>query len=204
VRAPLLTEGEGGKVSVRSVCVYCGASPGSDPAFADAAGEVGRLLAASRRTLVYGGGRGVVADAALSAGGRVVGVIPQALVDKEVAHHGLSELRVVGSMHERKALMAELSDGFLALPGGIGTMEELFEVWSWGQLGLHAKPCGLLNVRGFFGPLLAFLDGLVVQRFVRLEHRAMLLVGSDPNRLLTDMVAHRSAYIPKWIDRGSS
>jgi uncharacterized protein (TIGR00730 family) len=196
------------RVVVRSVCVYCGSSPGADPAFADAAGEVGRLLAASGRTLVYGGGRvglmGVVADAALGAGGRVIGVIPQALVDKEMAHHGLSELRVVGSMHERKALMADLSDGFLALPGGIGTMEEFFEVWTWGQLGLHAKPYGLLNVGGFFAPLLAFLDRLVEQRFVRPEHRAMLLVGGDANGLLTDMAGHRPAYAPKWIDRASS
>ncbi len=147
---------------------------------------------------------GAVADATLGAGGRVIGVIPQALVDKEVAHLGLSDLRVVGSMHERKALMADLSDGFLALPGGIGTMEEFFEVWTWGQLGLHAKPYGVLNVGGFFDPLLAFLDRLVEQRFVRPEHRAMLLVGVDPNGLLEDMAVHRPAYPPKWIDRGSS
>jgi len=193
---------------VLSVCVYCGSSPGADPAFASAAGEVGRLLAGSGRTLVYGGGRvglmGAVADAALAAGGRVIGVIPQALVEKEVAHYGLSELRVVGSMHERKALMADLSDGFLALPGGIGTMEEFFEVWTWGQLGLHAKPYGLLNVAGFFDPLLAFLDRLVEQRFVRPEHRAMLLVGGDANGLLAEMEVLRTAYAPKWIDRGSS
>jgi len=192
---------------VQSVCVYCGASPGADPAFADAASEVGRLLAASGRTLIFGGGRvglmGAVADAALSAGGRVIGIIPQALLEKEVAHQGLSELRVVGSMHERKALMADLSDGFLALPGGLGTMEELFEVWTWGQLGLHTKPYALLNVRGFFDPLLAFLDQLVQQRFLRPEHRAMLLVGTDANSLLTDMAVHRPANEPRWIDRES-
>jgi uncharacterized protein (TIGR00730 family) len=196
------------RVAVRSVCVYCGASSGVDPAFAHAAGEVGRLLATSGRTLVYGGARvglmRAVADAALSAGGRVIGVIPQALVDKEVAHHGLSELRVVRSMHERKALMADLSDGFLALPGGIGTLEEFFEVWTWGQLGLHAKPYGLLNVGGFFGPLLAFLDRLVEQRFIRPEHRAMLLVGGDANGLLTAMAGHRPAYVPKLLGRESS
>lgn len=192
---------------MQSVCVYCGASPGADPAFADAASEVGRLLAASGRTLIFGGGRvglmGAVADAALSAGGRVIGIIPQALLEKEVAHQGLSELRVVGSMHERKALMADLSDGFLALPGGLGTMEELFEVWTWGQLGLHTKPYALLNVRGFFDPLLAFLDQLVQQRFLRPEHRAMLLVGTDANSLLTDMAVHRPANEPRWIDRES-
>ena len=190
------------------MCVYCGSSPGADTAFAEAAGEVGRLLATSGRTLVYGGARvglmRAVADAALSAGGRVIGVIPQALVDKEVAHHGLSDLRVVGSMHERKALMADLSDGFLALPGGIGTMDEFFEVWTWGQLGLHAKPCGILNVGGFFGPLLAFLDRLVEQRFVRPEHRAKLLVSGDANGLLTDMAVQRPGYASKWIERGSS
>jgi uncharacterized protein (TIGR00730 family) len=193
---------------MQSVCVYCGSSPGADPAFAVAAGFVGRLLAQSGRTLVYGGGRaglmGTVADAALAAGGRVVGVIPQALVDKEVAHRGLSDLQVVGSMHERKALMADLADGFLALPGGLGTLEEFFEAWTWGQLGLHTKPYGLLDVGGFVGPLLGFLDRLVEQRFVRPAHRAMLLVGSDPSALLAGMAAHRPGYVPKWIDRGES
>lgn len=194
--------------SGKSVCVYCGASPGANPKFGVAAAEVGRLVAASGRILVYGGGRvglmGAIADGALAAGGRVIGVIPQALVGKEVAHRGLTELRVVASMHERKALMAELSDGFLALPDGVGTLEEFFEAWTWGQLGLHAKPYGLLDVAGFFGPLLEFLDRLVEQRFVRPEHRAMLLVGSDPGRLLADLEAHRPEYLPKWIDRGES
>lgn len=193
---------------MRSVCVYCGANSGADPAFALAAGEVGRLLAASGRTVVYGGGRvglmGTLADAALAAGGRVVGVIPQTLVDKEVVHRGLSELRVVGSMHERKAVMADLSDGFLALPGGIGTLEEFFEAWTWGQLGLHAKPYGLLNVGGFFTPLLTFLDRLVDQRFVRPEHRAMLRVGGDAAALVADMATHRPEYVPKWVDRDRS
>jgi uncharacterized protein (TIGR00730 family) len=193
---------------MRSVCVYCGASPGADPAFAVAAAAVGRLLVEAGRTLVYGGGRvglmGAVADAALAAGGRVVGVIPTALMDKELAHRGLSELRVVGSMHERKAVMADLADGFLTLPGGLGTLEEFFETWTWGQLGLHAKPYGLLDVGGFFGPLLGFLDRLVEQRFVRPEHRAMLRVGTDPAALLADMAAHHPGYLPKWIDRGES
>lgn len=193
---------------MKSLCVYCGASPGADPAFADAAREVGRLLAESGRTLVFGGGRvglmGVVANAALSAGGTVIGVIPQALMTKEVAHRGLTELRVVASMHERKALMAELSDAFLALPGGIGTLEELFETWTWGQLGLHAKPFGLLDVGGFFEPLLKFLDRQVEQRFVRPEHRALLRVGRDPSELLADLASFRPASVPKWIDRAET
>ena len=185
---------------MRSVCVYCGSSPGVDPAFADAAGEVGRLLVASGRTLVYGGGRvglmGVVADAALAAGGRVIGVIPQALVDKEVAHHGLSELRVVGSMHERKALMADLSDGFLALPGGFGTADELFEILTWAQLGLHAKPVGLLNVAGFFRPLLAWLDHTVATGFLRPRHRRLLLEAETPDRLLDQLLGWRPPQPP--------
>jgi uncharacterized protein (TIGR00730 family) len=193
---------------VQAVCIYCGSSPGSDPAFVRAAGTVGRLLAESGRTLVYGGGHvglmGAVADGALAAGGRVIGVIPQSLVDKELAHGGLTELHVVASMHERKALMADLSDGFLGLPGGIGTLEEFFETWTWAQLGLHAKPFGLLDVAGFFGPLLEFLDQLVEQRFVRPEHRTMLFVGSDAGVLLSGMAAHRPANVPKWIDRGST
>ena len=193
---------------MKAVCVYCGSSPGSDPAFVAAARGVGRELAAAGRTLIYGGGRigmmGAVADAALAAGGRVVGVIPQALVDREVAHPGLTELRVVRSMHERKALMAELADGFLALPGGLGTLEELFEAWTWGQLGLHAKPYALLNVGGLFDRLLEFLDQLVEQRLVQPEHRAMLRVGTDPAAVIADMAAYRPAYVAKWIGREES
>ena len=193
---------------MQSVCVYCGSSPGADPAFAIAAARVGRALAASGRTLVTGGGRvglmGTVADAALAAGGRVVGVIPRAIAHKEIAHPGLTELHVVGSMHERKALMAELSDGFVALPGGIGTLEELFETWTWGQLGMHAKPYGLLDVAGFYSPLLTFLDQLVSQRFVRPEHRALLHVSVDIEELLDRMTAAPPPPLPKWLDRESS
>lgn len=188
---------------MQSVCVFCGSSPGLDPAFAASAAEVGRLLAESGRALVYGGGHvglmGTVADAALRAGGKVVGVIPRSLMDREVGHLGLTDLRVVGSMHERKALMADLSDGFLALPGGIGTLEEFFETWTWAQLGLHAKPFGLLDVQGFYGPLLTFLDRLVEQRFVRQAHRKMLLVGREPGPLLAAMQEHRPPSPPKWI-----
>jgi uncharacterized protein (TIGR00730 family) len=197
-----------GVLIVQSVCVFCGSSPGLDPAFAASAAEVGRLLAGSGRALVYGGGHvglmGIVADAALGAGGRVIGVIPQSLMDREVGHLGLTELHIVGSMHERKARMAELSEGFLALPGGIGTLEEFFETWTWAQLGLHAKAFGLLDVAGFYGSLLTFLDQLVEQRFVRAEHRSMLLVGREPGPLLSLMAEHRPPSLPKWIDRSST
>jgi len=188
---------------VNTVCVYCGSSPGGDPVYSDSARTVGRLLAESGRTLVYGGGHvglmGTVADAALAAGGRVIGVIPRALAEKELAHDGLTELRVVGSMHERKAIMAELADGFLALPGGLGTLEELFETWTWGQLGLHAKPCGLLNVAGFFDPLLALVDHIVDERFVGPAHRDLLLVDSAPERVLGRMAAQQVASLPRWL-----
>lgn len=193
---------------MRTVCVYCGSSPGADPAYVAAARAVGELLAVSGRRIVYGGGRvgvmGALAEAALAAGGEVVGVIPQALVDREAAHRGLSELRVVRSMHERKAIMADLADGFLVLPGGLGTLEELFEAWTWGQLGLHAKPYALLNVGGLFDPLLVFLDDLVRQRLLQQEHRAMLRVGTDPAALIADMAAYRPPYVAKWIDREST
>lgn len=191
-----------------SVCVFCGSSPGVDRAFAAAAEEVGRLLAIQGRRLVYGGGRiglmGTVADAALAHGGEVIGVIPRALAEKEVAHSGLSELRVVASMHERKAAMAELADGFIALPGGIGTLEEFFEVWTWGQLGLHHKPFGLLNVAGFFDPLLAFLDHLTDQRFLRAEHRGMLCTRTVPGDLLQEMADYRPIDVWRWLSQAES
>jgi hypothetical protein len=188
---------------MRTICVFCGARPGDDPAYADAARRFGGYVAASGRTLVYGGGHigmmGLLADAVLAAGGRAIGVIPRNLVEKELAHTRLSELRVVGSMHERKALMADLADGFVALPGGIGTLEELFEIWTWGQLGLHAKPCGLLDVNGFYRPLLHFLDSLVASGFLRPEHREMLAVDTDPAQLLDRMAAYRPVRVPKWL-----
>ena len=191
-----------------SVCVFCGSSPGVDPGFVAAAEEVGRLLATQGRRLVYGGGRlglmGAVADAALAHGGEVIGVIPGALVEKEVAHTGLTELRVVASMHDRKAAMADLADGFLALPGGIGTLEEFFEIWTWGQLGLHHKPFGLLNVAGFFDPLLAFLDQLTEQRFVRAEHRGMLCTRAVAGDLLEEMTAYRPVDVWRWLSKAES
>jgi uncharacterized protein (TIGR00730 family) len=190
---------------IGSLCVFCGSSVGSKPAFIGAAIALGKVLAASRIRVVYGGGRvglmGALADATLNAGGQVVGVIPQQLVDREVAHQGLTELRVVQSMHERKALMADLSDGFVALPGGLGTLEEFFEVWTWGQLGLHQKPYGLLNVNGFYDPLVQFIDQLVEQKFVKSEHRRMVIIESDVAMLPVRMSAHRAPAVDKWIDR---
>lgn len=187
------------------VCVFCGSSPGAWENFSAAAVELGRHLAAAGLGLVYGGARvglmGRLADSALAAGGEVVGVIPRALVDLEVAHDGLTELRVVASMHERKALMADLSDAFIALPGGLGTLDELFEILTWAQLGLHHKPIGLLDVGGYFGPLLAFLDGAVQARFLAPAHRRMLLVGENPAELLEQFSAYRPPAPFKWIDR---
>lgn len=190
---------------MKRVCVFCGSSPGSRPVYGETAARLGRLLAGRGLGLVYGGGSvglmGIAADAALAAGGEVIGVIPHALVVREVGHTGLSDLRVVDTMHERKALMAELSDGFLALPGGIGTLEEWFEVWTWGQLGLHGKPFGLLNVAGYYDPLLAMLDQMVGERFLRDTHRAMVLVDDDPERLLDRLAAYTPPRVEKWIDR---
>ena len=171
-----------------SVCVYCGSRPGQDAAFAQAANTVGRLIGQSGGQLVYGGGRaglmGIVADAALAAGATVVGVIPQALMERELGHRGLTELHVVQTMHERKQMMAERSDAFLALPGGIGTLEELFEVWTWQQLGYHDKPVGLLNVAGYYDRLLRFLDETGRQGFVPTAQRELLQVDADPAALL--------------------
>ena len=187
------------------ICVFCGSSGGARPEYAAAAGELGAYLAHHNITLVYGGGRtglmGVVADAVLQAGGRVIGVMPRPLVDKEVAHLGLTELRVVASMHERKAKMAELSDAFIALPGGFGTFEEFFEVLTWSQLGLHAKPCGLLDVGGYYAPLVALADQAVACGFVRAEHRANLLQATEVEPLLDALAAWKPTHREKWIGR---
>jgi uncharacterized protein (TIGR00730 family) len=187
------------------LCVFCGSSPGRDPAYLAVAAELGTLLAKRRIGLVYGGAgiglMGTLADAAQAAGGEVIGVIPRALVEWEVAHAGLADLRIVASMHERKALMAELSDGFIAMPGGIGTLEELFEVWTWAQLGSHRKPCALLNVFGFYDRLLGFLDFVVDEAFLRPVHRNMLLVGETPEGLLKNMEAYRAPAETRWIGR---
>ena len=189
------------------MCIYCGSSSGAQPGYAAAALAVGQTLARSGIGLVYGGGNvgmmGRVADAALAAGGRVVGVIPHHLADKELAHEGATEMIRVNSMHERKQLMADLSDGFIVLPGGIGTLEELFETLTWLQLGLHDKPIGLLNVAGFFNSMLVFLDHMVAERFLKPEHRALLLMAEEIETLLTAMQAFTPPDANKWLDRVS-
>lgn len=188
------------------VCVFCGSSPGARPAYAEATEELARLLAAEGIGVVYGGGgvglMGKLADAVLAHGGEITGVIPRALVDREIEHRQVEDMRVVGSMHERKALMAELAHAFVALPGGIGTLEELVEVFTWSQLGLHRKPCGLLDVEGYYQRLADFLDHAVQERFLLEQHRATLMVESDPGALLERLRAYRpDAVEPKWIDR---
>jgi len=185
------------------VCVFCGSSTGRNPSYHRLADRLGRTLAQRGLGVVFGGGRvglmGALADGALAAGGEVIGVIPQALMDREIGHRGLTELRIVGSMHERKAVMAELADGFIALPGGIGTLEELFEVWTWAQLGLHAKPCGLLDSDGFFGPLVGFLDHLVLTGFVQPQYRAMLHTAESPDDLLAAFAAYQAPLVARWV-----
>jgi uncharacterized protein (TIGR00730 family) len=191
---------------VKSVCVFCGSSPGINGAYADNAQGLGRMLADTDITLVYGGGHvglmGVVADSVLEAGGTVIGVMPRALVEREISHSGLTELHVVGSMHERKAIMAELAEGFIALPGGTGTLEEFFEVLTWAQLGEHQKPCGLLNTAGYYDPLLQFFDHMVEQRFLKEEHRALMLVEENPESLLGRFATYEPPKTAKWLDRG--
>ena len=193
---------------LQSICVFCGSSTGATPAYRHAADSLGRALATSGRRLVYGGGNvglmGVLADAALGQGGEVVGVIPRHLVDLEVAHQSLTELRIVDSMHQRKQMMADLAEGFVILPGGLGTLEEFFEVWTWGQLGLHRKPYGLLNVASYFDSLLAFLDHAVSERFVRPDHRRLLLMAEDPMELLHRLDTYAVPLSPKWIDRAAT
>ena len=190
-------------MNIRRLCVFCGSSSGNDPAYGVLAAQLGRTLAQRGIGLVYGGGRvglmGVLADAALKAGGEVIGVIPKALLDREHGHGSLTQLRVVDSMHERKALMAELADGFAALPGGIGTLEEIFEVWTWAQLGIHRKPCGLLDVGDFFAPLVRFLDHVVQTGFVSSTTRAMLTVAASPDELLAQFSAYEAPALAQWV-----
>ena len=193
---------------MKRICVFCGSNAGNQPIYRSEAEKLGRLLAARGIELVYGGGNvglmGAVADACLEAGGTVVGVIPQALMGKEVAgrpvdHRTLTRLEVVDSMHTRKARMAELAEGFIALPGGFGTFEEFCEILTWGQLGFHAKPMGLLNVNGFYDPLLAMFDRAVADGFLRLQNRAMALADSDIEGLLAAMAAYRAEPVSKWL-----
>jgi uncharacterized protein (TIGR00730 family) len=193
---------------MKRICVFCGSRSGTSSGYDEGARRLGRALVEAGLTLVYGGGRvglmGVLADAVLDLGGEAIGVIPKALVRREVAHMGLSDLRVVGSMHERKALMSELSEGFVALPGGIGTLEEFFEVLSWAQLGVHRKPCGLLNVEGYYDPLLAFFDSVVARGFLSEEHRSMVLVETEPEPLLEAFARYRAPEVAEWIDRSET
>lgn len=193
---------------MKNVCIFCGSRAGSVPAYASAARSLGDTLARRGITLVYGGGRvglmGVVADAALKAGGEVIGVMPKALVEREISHESLTKLHVVGSMHERKALMSELSEGFIALPGGNGTLEEFFEVLTWAQLGVHWKPCGLLNVSGYYDPLLHVFDQMVDQGFLSKEHRSMVLVENDSDDMLDALSGYRPPTTIKWIDRSET
>jgi uncharacterized protein (TIGR00730 family) len=188
-----------------SICVYCGSSPGKDPVFLQSARDVGTLLAKHHHTLVYGGGNvglmGAVADAALAAGGNVVGVIPDHLANKELAHKGLTKLHVVASMHERKHLMASLADGFLALPGGVGTLEEIIEVFVWMQLGLHAKPCALLNINSYYDPLVTFLTQMTDARFLRAEQLSQLIVAKEPAEALKRLISFKPTVVEKWMDR---
>jgi uncharacterized protein (TIGR00730 family) len=190
---------------INRVLVFCGSSPGRRPEYAGAARELGGLLAQRGLGLVYGGASvglmGAVADGALAAGGEVIGVIPRQLVEHEIAHRGLTDLREVSTMHERKALMADLSDAVVALPGGTGTLDELFELFTWSQLGLHRMPIGLLDVAGYWQPLLAMLDHMVRERLLRAEHRDTLLVSDDPAELLGQLAAYRHSAAYKWLDR---
>ena len=188
---------------MRRLCVFCGSSCGSDPRYRAAAAGVGDLLGTLGIGLGFGGGSsglmGVVADAALGAGAEVVGVIPHALAARELAHREVADMRVVPSMHARKALMAELSDGFIALPGGLGTLEELFEIATWSQLGIHRKPVGVLNVAGFYDPLVAMLDRAVEGGFVSAENRRLIVVEESPAALLEELRALRPPARPEWI-----
>ena len=190
---------------MRSICVFCGSSPGAQSVYADAAREMGRTLAERRIRLVYGGGHvglmGVLADAAMAAGADVIGVITEGLQLREVGHKGLPDLRIVPSMHERKALMASLSDAFIALPGGAGTLDELFEAWTWTQLGIHRKPIGVLNTAGYYDPLLTFLSRAVAERFIRADDLASVVVEPEPAPLLDRLATVTLPELDKWIDR---
>ena len=193
---------------MKNMCVYCGSSPGRLDVYAEGARALARALVTRDLGLVYGGASiglmGLIADSVLAMGGRAVGVIPHALAQKEVAHKGLTELHITQSMHERKTLMAELSDGFIAMPGGIGTFEEIFEVWTWAQLGIHAKPCGLLNVGGYYDALTTFLDHATAEQFLKPPHRSLLVVESGPDALLDRFASYQAPGMQKWLNPGES
>jgi uncharacterized protein (TIGR00730 family) len=188
-----------------NICVFAGSSEGRSAAYAQAAQQLGEVIAGQGYGLVYGGAEvglmGAAADGALSKGGRVIGILPEWLADWEVAHGRLTELRIVDSMHERKAQMADLADAFVVLPGGIGSLEECFEIWTWSQLGIHQKSIGLLNVNGYYDQLMGFLDHVVSERFLKAEHRDMLLVGEDPAELVDALIAQQVPNLGKWVER---
>lgn len=190
---------------IRSLCVFCGSSSGIREAYVQAARDLGALLARQKIRLVYGGGNvglmGALADSVMAAGGEAIGVIPQSLIQHEVGHRGITELRIVRSMHERKATMADLSDAFVALPGGIGTFEELFEIWTWAQLGLHKKPLGLVDVAGYYDHLIAMTDHAVAEGFLKPKHHAVMMVDTDAARLLDRLRAFAPFEETKWIGR---
>ncbi len=191
--------------AIHRICVFCGSNAGSDPIYVEAARDLGRLFAREGVALVYGGGSvgwmGEVADSVLASGGEAIGVIPHALWAREVGHRGLTDIRIVDTMHERKAMMADLADAFIALPGGLGTLEEIFEIWTWAQLGLHEKPVGFLDVNGFYAPLMQFLDRAVRERFLREEHRAIAVIERDAAALLKKFDQWQPPRVDKWITR---
>lgn len=188
---------------IKSLCVYCGSSPGRRQTYSAAAETLAACMVQRNIDLIYGGASigimGTLADKILELGGKVIGVIPEALAHKEVAHSQLTELRITHSMHERKMLMAELADAFIALPGGIGTLEELFEIWTWAQLGIHHKPCGLINVDGYYDALITFLDNVHEEGFVKPHHRSMLMVNDDPDALLNHFGDYQAPKIKHWV-----
>ena len=190
-------------MTIRRICVYCGSSPGRDPAYSQAAAKLAKAMCERNIGLVYGGAAvgvmGALANAVLGAGGEAIGVIPRSLAIKEVAHDNLTQMHVVASMHERKAMMAELADGFIALPGGWGTLEEIFEILTWAQLGFHEKPCGLLNVEGYYDGLIGFLENAIEQQFVREMCRPMLMTASEPADLLDRFANYRAPKVRKWV-----
>lgn len=193
---------------MKRICVFCGSNSGVDPIYLATAEKVGKFLADNNIELVFGGGRvglmGKIADAVMENGGKVIGIIPQALSEREVAHQGLTELHIVGSMHERKAMMADLADGFIALPGGVGTFEEFCEIVTWAQLGIHTKPCALMNVGGFYDSFIAMFDHSMNQGFIRPQHRALVLVESEIDKLYKAMLEYRPPIVEKWLDKESS
>lgn len=193
---------------MKSICVYCGSSSGNNEIYTEQATALGKLLAKRNIKLVYGGANvglmGVIADTVLDNGGKAIGIIPESLVAHEVAHPKLTELKIVDSMHARKAMMAELSDGFIAMPGGLGTLEELFEILTWGQLGFHHKPCAILNVNGYYDKLLEYLEHAVGEQLLKPKHRQLLLSGNDPDAVMKVMDEYKPCYEGKWIDKEST